>query len=102
MADSQPVNAAAIANELRRQRELPGAVWPTSLLKHIMPLCDAHDAMRASLIEARAFIAAERQTHVECSTHPITHQMDADDFAHAEDITALLERIDTALGGTAE
>tara|TARA_R110002049_G_scaffold73666_17_gene190285 strand:- start:932 stop:1240 length:309 start_codon:yes stop_codon:yes gene_type:complete len=102
MADTQQDNAAAIAEELRRQHGQRNAVWPCVMLKHLMPLCDAHDAMRAALLEARAFIAEQRKCHVECSTHPVTHAMDADDFAHAEDVTALLQRIDTALGGTPE
>lgn len=55
-------------------------------------------AMRAALAEARAFIGAERQCHVQCSTHPHTHELDPDDFEHAEEITNLLARIDAALG----
>lgn len=56
------------------------------------------ETMQAALLAARAFISAERQCHVQCSTHPVTHQMDADDFEHAEQMTALLAQIDAATG----
>lgn len=52
----------------------------------------------SALLEARAFIAAERQSFVECSTDPTTHQLDPDDYHHADQMTALLARIDAALG----
>lgn len=55
-------------------------------------------AMRAALLAAREFIAAERQSFIECNTDPTTHQLDPDDFDHAEHITALLAQIDAATG----
>lgn len=56
------------------------------------------ERMRTALLEARAFIAAERQSFVECSTDPTTHQLDPDDYHYADQMTALLARIDAALG----
>ena len=89
---------ADIVAELRRQASKRNAVWPSVMLKDLIALCDSHDQMAAALANARSFIAAERKSFVECSTHPQTKEMDADDYDYVELMTALIAQIDAAIG----
>lgn len=61
-------------------------------------VCQFSCGAASAVLAARAFIAAERQSFIECSTDPTTHRLDADDYTHAEHMTALLAQIDAATG----